>query len=102
MSNEIIVLMGTAASLGFLHTILGPDHYLPFIMLARARRWSITKTSLITFLCGLGHVGSSIIIGIMGLLLGFALSRIEALESLRGDFAAWLLIGFGFIYFSGV
>ena len=35
----------------------------------------------------------------MGLLLGLALSRIEALESLRGDFAAWLLMGFGFIYF---
>ncbi len=99
MSNEIMVLMGTAASLGFLHTIFGPDHYLPFIMIARARRWSITKTTLITFLCGLGHVGSSVIIGIIGVILGVALSKIESLESVRGDFAAWMIIGFGFIYF---
>ncbi|MFO7889361.1 MAG: sulfite exporter TauE/SafE family protein [bacterium] len=99
MSNEILVLMGTAASLGFLHTIFGPDHYLPFIMIARARRWSIAKTSLITFLCGLGHVGSSIVIGIIGVMLGVALSKIKALESIRGDFAAWMIIGFGFVYF---
>lgn len=99
MSQEIIVLVGTAASLGFLHTVFGPDHYLPFIMIARARRWSITKTSLITFLCGLGHVGSSIVIGIIGVILGVALSKIEALESIRGDLAAWMIIGFGFVYF---
>jgi len=99
MSQEIIVLVGTAASLGFLHTVFGPDHYLPFIMIARARRWSIAKTSLITFLCGLGHVGSSFVIGIIGVILGVALSKVEALESIRGDLAAWMIIGFGFVYF---
>lgn len=99
MSNEILVLMGTAASLGFLHTLFGPDHYLPFIMIARARHWSITKTSLVTFLCGLGHVGSSIVIGILGVILGAALSKIESLESVRGNLAAWMIIGFGFLYF---
>ncbi len=28
---ELSALIVTAASLGFFHTILGPDHYLPFI-----------------------------------------------------------------------
>ncbi|MCM8821749.1 MAG: hypothetical protein NC831_02905 [Candidatus Omnitrophica bacterium] len=43
MSGEIFVLVGAAASLGFVHTALGPDHYLPFIVLARAGKWSKKK-----------------------------------------------------------
>ena len=66
MSNEYAILVMTAASVGFLHTLLGPDHYLPFIVMAQARRWSFLKTGWITFLCGVGHVGSSVLLGIMG------------------------------------
>lgn len=99
MSNEIIILAGTAATIGFVHTVLGPDHYLPFIVLSKARQWSNVKTLVITFLCGLGHVLSSIILGFIGIALGVALFRLEAIESFRGEIAAWLLIAFGFTYF---
>ncbi len=99
MSNEIAILAGTAATLGFVHTLIGPDHYLPFIVLAKARKWSIAKTALITFLCGLGHVLSSIVLGFLGLALGIAVFKLESAESFRGDLAAWLLIAFGFTYF---
>ena len=99
MSHEITLLTVTAASIGFLHTLLGPDHYLPFIMMARARRWSVVKTGWITFLCGLGHVGSSVIIGIIGVALGISLIKLESVESFRGDIAAWLFIAFGLAYF---
>jgi len=40
----------TAASLAFVHTLLGSDHYLQFIVMARARKWTVYKTSLITIL----------------------------------------------------
>jgi len=33
-SGEITVLLATAASLGFIHTLIGPDHYLPFIVMS--------------------------------------------------------------------
>ncbi len=99
MSREIIILGATAASLGFIHTLLGPDHYLPFIMMARARKWSLLKTSWVTFLCGLGHVGSSILIGSIGVAFGITVTKLESVEAFRGDIAAWLFIGFGFIYF---
>ena len=56
VSNELIVLMGTAASIGFFHTLLGPDHYLPFIVMSRARNWSAARTLVITVLCGLAIV----------------------------------------------
>jgi len=99
MSNEILVVTGTAAILGLVHTILGPDHYLPFIVMGRARRWSLPKTLLISFFCGLGHVLSSVFLGFVGIALGIAVSRVEGIESFRGGTAAWLLIGFGFAYF---
>lgn len=98
MSQELLVLTATAGTLGFVHTVLGPDHYLPFVVLARARRWSKATTSLVTVLCGIGHVGSSIAIGAVGIALGVALAKLEWIESTRGDVAAWLLTAFGLLY----
>lgn len=54
MTPEIMILLVTAASIGFLHTLFGPDHYLPFIVMAKARQWSKTKTAWITRPAGLG------------------------------------------------
>ncbi len=99
ISSEILVLVGTAATLGLVHTVLGPDHYLPFIVISRARKWSLAKTLLISFLCGLGHVLGSVVLGFVGIALGLAVSRLASVESFRGGAAAWLLIGFGFAYF---
>jgi len=98
MNNEIILLATTAASIGFFHTLFGPDHYLPFIMMSKARNWKMSKTMLITFLCGIGHVGSSILMGIIGITIGIAISKIEIFETFRGNLAAWAFIVFGFVY----
>jgi nickel/cobalt transporter (NicO) family protein len=38
MSQELTVITITAASIGLFHTLMGPDHYLPFIVMARARK----------------------------------------------------------------
>lgn len=99
MTAELNALIITAASIGFIHTILGPDHYLPFIMISWARKWSVLKTALVTFLCGIGHIGSSIVLGLIGVALGIAVNRLEVVESVRGNVAAWLLIAFGLVYF---
>lgn len=100
MTQEIIGFAITAASIGFIHTVVGPDHYLPFIVLSKARKWSTLRTMWITALCGLGHVSSSIIIGIIGVSTGILVSEIEIVEDYRGSLAAWLFIIFGFIYFA--
>jgi sulfite exporter TauE/SafE len=99
MNSQIWVLAGTAAGIGFLHTLIGPDHYLPFIVMSRARKWPLSKTLFISFLCGLGHVLSSVVLGFLGIALGIAVTKLEGVESLRGSLAAWLLIGFGLAYF---
>ena len=99
MVNDTLILMWTALGIGFFHTLVGPDHYLPFIVMAKARRWSLVKTTLITFLCGLVHVASSVILGFLGLVAGIAVFKLQAFESMRGEVAAWLLLAFGFTYF---
>jgi len=99
LSQEMALLTITAASLGFFHTLLGPDHYLPFVVMARARRWSQARTAWITLLCGVGHIGSSVALGLAGIALGIAVTRLEGIEALRGDLAAWALIAFGLVYF---
>lgn len=96
--NELYVLFLSAASLGFIHTILGPDHYVPFIVLARARQWSSNKTMWITFVSGVGHVASSVLIGMFGIALGISLNKLEYLESYRGEIVGWLLFAFGIGY----
>lgn len=98
MSATVDALVLTAASLGLIHTILGPDHYVPFLAMARAGRWSLAKTLLITFLCGLGHVGSSVLLGLLGLWLGTTVAHLESIEAWRGDWAGWALLAFGLVY----
>lgn len=93
-----MLLSATAISIGFIHTLLGPDHYLPFIVLSEARKWNTRKTILITFLCGIGHVLSSVILGFIGIGIGVELKKLTAIESFRGNIAAWLIIAFGLVY----
>ena len=99
MTNELFVLVAAGASIGFIHTLFGPDHYLPFIVMARTRRWSMLKTALVTFFCGVGHVAGSVVLGFVGISFGFALDNLIVFESLRGELAAWSLIAFGLLYF---
>ncbi len=98
MKTELNTLIVAAASIGLFHTLLGPDHYLPFIMMSWARKWSVLKTIVVTFLCGLGHIGSSVVLGLVGVAFGIAIGRLEVIESARGSIAAWLLIAFGLAY----
>ncbi len=98
MSQELLILLGSAAAVGAVHTLLGPDHYLPFVVLSKTRQWSLRKTLWIATLCGLGHVGSSVALGLIGIAMGITLRHLELIESQRGEIAAWLLMAFGLAY----
>ena len=95
---ELQVLLLTAVSIGFIHTLIGPDHYLPFILIGRSRGWSLAKTVRLTLWCGIGHVLSSVVLGLVGVGFGLAVGLLEHIEAVRGDLASWLLIGFGVAY----
>lgn len=98
MENSIQLLAITAASIGFVHTVTGPDHYIPFAMIAKARNWKTMRTMMLVILCGIGHVGSSIVLGFIGIATGIGLQKLELVEGYRGSVAAWVLIIFGLVY----
>lgn len=98
--NEAQILLLTAASIAFLHTVLGPDHYVVFTAMGKARGWRLSRTLRITLFCGFGHVLSSVIIGAIGLLLGAQLASLIEIESMRGNLAGWTLLAFGLMYFA--
>lgn len=98
--NEAQVLLATAATVAFTHTVLGPDHYVVFAAMGRARNWSLAKTLRVTLYCGIGHVLSSVVIGIVGILAGSQLAALVNIEGVRGNLAGWALIAFGLVYFA--
>lgn len=83
-----------------IHTIMGPDHYLPFVAIAKSRGYSLKKTLLWTFVCGIGHIASALVIAILFIYFSHWLSaeNFTWLEENRGDIAAYALIGLGAAY----
>ncbi|MCW3092656.1 MAG: hypothetical protein JWP81_3725 [Ferruginibacter sp.] len=98
MQSEMQILVVAAVSVASLHTITGPDHYLPFIALSKSRGWSVSKTIGWTVICGSGHVLSSVILGLTGAALGWSLSKSGWLANIRGGIAGWVMLSFGFFY----
>jgi hypothetical protein len=99
MAFEFEALSITVISIASIHTITGPDHYLPFIALSKSRGWSISKTTFWTICCGTGHVFSSVLLGLIGASIGWSLSKLTWIEFIRGGAAGWALLLFGVIYF---
>lgn len=98
MQSEMEVLIVAAISIACLHTVTGPDHYLPFIALSKSRGWSFAKTVSWTIVCGCGHVWSSVLLGLGGAAIGWSLSKISWMENVRGGIAGWVMLAFGFVY----
>ena len=100
MIYETMVIASSAASIGFVHTILGPDHYLPLVAMAKTNGWSAPKTASYVAVCGTFHLLGTILVGALAIFLGLAYLNVETVQSLRTDFAGWFLLSFGAIYFA--
>lgn len=86
--TSLSTVLGLAATAGVVHTLIGPDHYLPLVAVARERRWSAGRASVATLGFGLSHCLASIV-----LVFGLAVTA-GALEVLATT-AAWLVVGIG-------
>ena len=86
------VLVGTVAVVGVLHTLV-PDHWAPIVVIARQRRWSVQRTALAGAIAGLGHVTSTLALGVVFWVAGSAAAaqygRAVSISS------ALALVGFG-------
>ncbi|PIE17611.1 MAG: hypothetical protein CSA65_08270 [Proteobacteria bacterium] len=98
MSQTAATLATTAATVAAVHTVIGVDHYLPFVALGKASGWTLRRTLLWTTICGLGHVLSSVVLATIAGAVGWAVGNIKAVDAIRGDAAAYLLLAFGLGY----
>ncbi len=93
------LLVATVAAVGVLHTLV-PDHWAPIAAIARRQGWSIARTGRAAAIAGLGHVLSTLLLGVLLWAAGavLALRYAHAVSVV----AAAALIGFGaWIAFAG-
>jgi nickel/cobalt exporter len=94
-STVLTTVAATGFTVAFFHAAL-PTHWLPFVLVARAREWSRTKTLSVAVLAGLGHIGLTSLLGLAIAWFGFQLD-----EQLGGTFpwiAGGILVLMGFYY----
>jgi sulfite exporter TauE/SafE len=98
IDSSLSVLLSSAIGIGVAHSVIGVDHWLPFIVLGRARHWSLQQVLALTAACGFGHILTSFALGFVGIGLGAALADVQGIEQSRGHIAGWLMIAFGLTY----
>ena len=88
-------LLGGGFAAAFLHAAL-PTHWLPFVLVGRAQRWSLAKNLLAVGAAGLAHIASTVVVGSLIVAAGMALD--EVIAGLMPHLSAVLLFGFGGFY----
>jgi putative Mn2+ efflux pump MntP len=83
--------------LSLLHAVI-PNHWLPVLAIGRKENWTINEVSRVTFLSGLAHALSTIIIGIIIGLLGLKLTESVHYFSHIVAPLVLILLGLFFIY----
>ncbi len=73
-SAALTTIAVTGFTVAFFHAAM-PTHWLPFVLVARARRWSRAKTLGVTALAGLGHVALTSLLGLAIAWFGFQIDH---------------------------
>ena len=58
------LLVATVAAVGVLHTLV-PDHWAPIVVVGRAQGWSVARTARAAAIAGIGHVTSTLVLGML-------------------------------------
>ncbi|MFC1669287.1 hypothetical protein ACFL20_02775 [Spirochaetota bacterium] len=88
-------LMTATFILAVTHTV-NPDHWFPFVMVGRANKWRISWVLGLALIAGIGHVGTSVIIGLTAVFAEKGASKDVAI--FLENATPFLLMVFGFAY----
>ena len=93
---SLLLLLGAAATVAILHSIL-PDHWVPLAVVARTQRWNVGRVARVSLLASLGHVVASLVLGGIIALIGLQFQR--QLDTQQGHIIGGILIltGIGFL-----
>jgi nickel/cobalt transporter (NicO) family protein len=93
-SPLLTTVAATGFTVAFFHAAI-PTHWLPFVLVARARGWGRAKTLAVTSVAGLGHVALTSLLGLAIAWFGFQLEEsVEAFPWIAGG----LLLAIAFYY----
>jgi len=92
VNPEALFLVAAVAGVGVLHTIV-PDHWVPITLIARQRGWSQGETARVAFKAGVGHVLSTLAIGLVVWIAGVAFAT--QFGSIVDTAASVALVAFG-------
>ncbi len=91
----IWTLIVATFTLATTHTV-SPDHWFPFVMVGRANKWRISWILGLATIAGIGHVGTSVFIGMIGVFAESGVSK--DIATFLENATPMLLIVFGFGY----
>ena len=96
MHTSLLLLLGAAAIVAILHSIL-PDHWVPLAIVARTQRWSLPRVTRVSALASVGHVVASLILGGIVAIIGLQFQR--QLDTQQGHIIGGILVltGLGFL-----
>jgi ABC-type nickel/cobalt efflux system permease component RcnA len=99
LESTVYMLLSTAGATALLHTLI-PDHWLPFVLIGRAQRWSGTTTALVSGVSAAIHVALSVALGLLTLGIGIGAAEIvgESLE--RAGAVLLMLFGVGYAWWA--
>ena len=95
LSLKSYLLLSTAVATALFHTLI-PDHWLPFVLIGRARGWTVRTTAMISGLSAMIHTALSIGLGLGAVKIGTASAH--AIGETLARSSAVLLILFGLLY----
>ena len=90
----VSILVGSFL-ISLLHAII-PSHWLPVLAIGRKENWDLAETEKVTFVAGLAHVLSTVVIGIFLGIIGVELSN--TIESFTRIIAPSIIILIGFFF----
>lgn len=91
----LLTLLGGGLTAAFLHAAL-PTHWLPFVLVSRAQRWSIARMLGAVVAAGLAHIATTALAGSLIVMAGLALNQWVA--GILPHLSAALLFIFGAFY----
>lgn len=91
----LISLLGGGFVAAFLHAAM-PTHWLPFVLVGRAQRWSLMRVMTVAVTAGLAHIASTALVGSLIVAAGLALNA--WIGGLLPHLSAALLFIFGTFY----
>ena len=94
-STLLTTIAATGFTVAFFHAAI-PTHWLPFVLVSRARGWSLGRTMAVALFSGLGHVALTTLLGLLIAWLGFQLD--EEIGHAFAPVSGAVLIAIGLYY----